>query len=373
MRVRRGHRRARRGHAVARRSDGSAAPTNATRSAIAAASSARPSSAEAPAGRRARRSARHGADAVGAQARQQRRQRLDVARLALRADELRREREHQRGLGAAGVGVAAPARVTRRDVAALVAQPRAPPRASGSALPPCAQTNSTRPRTTASGRARRARSSSASLADRQRARRSRRARRSSRTAAPGRPHRRRDASAARSARRDHRVGVSGRCGPCCSVAPSGTTSRSPRQPRGDVSSVKRRGAGRSHPGSGGRLASRSCDRGVAEAEQRGVDAAAQDVEHVLDARLAVGGEAPQVGAADHHRPGAERERLDDVAAAADAAVEQRPRSGRRPPRRPRAARGSTPACRRGCCRRGWRPRSRSRRRVDARAGRRRRA
>ena len=38
--------------------------------------------------------------------------------------------------------------------------------------------------------------------------------------------------------------------------------------------------------------------------------------------LAVGGEAPEVGAADHHGPGAERERLDDVAAAPDAAVEQ---------------------------------------------------
>ena len=65
------------------------------------------------------------------------------------------------------------------------------------------------------------------------------------------------------------------------------------------------------------------------------------------------------GAADHHRAGAERERLDDVAAAPDAAVEQRPRSRRRRRRRSRAAPGSSPASRRGCCRRGWRPRSRS--------------
>ena len=48
-------------------------------------------------------------------------------------------------------------------------------------------------------------------------------------------------------------------------------------------------------------------------EQRGVDAAAQDVQDVLHAGLAVGGEPPQVGAADHHRAGAERHRLDDVA------------------------------------------------------------
>ena len=53
-----------------------------------------------------------------------------------------------------------------------------------------------------------------------------------------------------------------------------------------------------------------------------VDAVAHQVEHVLDAGLAVGGEAPEVGAADHHGPGAERQRLHDVAAAADAAVEQ---------------------------------------------------
>src|SRR5262249_35673004 len=44
------------------------------------------------------------------------------------------------------------------------------------------------------------------------------------------------------------------------------------------------------------------DRGPAEREQGRVDAATQHVEDVLDARGAVGGQPPQVGAADHHRP-----------------------------------------------------------------------
>ena len=73
--------------------------------------------------------------------------------------------------------------------------------------------------------------------------------------------------------------------------------------------------------------------------------------------LAVGGEAPEVGAADHHRAGAEGERLDDVAAAADAAVHDdldlvADRVGDRA-----GPSGSRPGCRRGCCRRGWTPRS----------------
>ena len=100
------------------------------------------------------------------------------------------------------------------------------------------------------------------------------------------------------------------------------------------------------------------DRGVPEAEQRGVDPAAQDVEHVLHAGLAVGRQAPEVRPADHHRAGAERQRLDDVAAAPDAAVEHDLDlvADRLDDRRP--APGSSPASRRGCCRRGWRPRSR---------------
>ena len=59
-----------------------------------------------------------------------------------------------------------------------------------------------------------------------------------------------------------------------------------------------------------------------EPEQAGVDARAQQVEHVLHARLPVGPEAPQVRPADHHGPRAEGERLHDVAAAPHAAVEQ---------------------------------------------------
>jgi hypothetical protein len=53
-----------------------------------------------------------------------------------------------------------------------------------------------------------------------------------------------------------------------------------------------------------------------------LDSRAHDVEHVLDARLAGGGESPQVGAPDHHRLGSQRQGLDHVAAAPDAAVEQ---------------------------------------------------
>jgi acetoacetyl-CoA synthetase len=64
------------------------------------------------------------------------------------------------------------------------------------------------------------------------------------------------------------------------------------------------------------------DRGAAQGEHRGVDAAAQDIEHVADACLAVRREPPQVGASDQHRAGSQRQCLDDIAAPADAAVEQ---------------------------------------------------
>src|SRR6266700_1285772 len=64
------------------------------------------------------------------------------------------------------------------------------------------------------------------------------------------------------------------------------------------------------------------DGGPAEREQRRVDAAAEHVEDVLDAGRTVRGQPPQVGAADHDRPRAQRERLDHVAAAPDPAVEQ---------------------------------------------------
>ena len=50
------------------------------------------------------------------------------------------------------------------------------------------------------------------------------------------------------------------------------------------------------------------DRADADAEHRGVDATPEDVEHVLDAGLAVGREPPQVGTTDEHGAGPERER-----------------------------------------------------------------
>src|SRR5690606_40206346 len=49
------------------------------------------------------------------------------------------------------------------------------------------------------------------------------------------------------------------------------------------------------------------DRGLAQPQQRGVDAAAQDVEDVPHPGLPVGGQSPQVGAADHDRFGSQGE------------------------------------------------------------------
>ena len=70
-------------------------------------------------------------------------------------------------------------------------------------------------------------------------------------------------------------------------------------------------AGRDEDVGGGQLAHRAAP----EAEEGGVDPVAEDVEDVLHARLTVGGQAPQVGPADHPRPGAEGQGLDDVAVA----------------------------------------------------------
>src|SRR6185436_19400496 len=52
------------------------------------------------------------------------------------------------------------------------------------------------------------------------------------------------------------------------------------------------------------------------------DVGVQDLDRARDARRAGGAEAPGVGAADEHGTRAEAERFDDVAAAADAAVEE---------------------------------------------------
>lgn len=58
------------------------------------------------------------------------------------------------------------------------------------------------------------------------------------------------------------------------------------------------------------------DGGLAQAHQRRVDTAAEDVENVLHAGLSVDRQAPQIGATNHHGPGAQRDGFDDVAAAA---------------------------------------------------------
>lgn len=59
-----------------------------------------------------------------------------------------------------------------------------------------------------------------------------------------------------------------------------------------------------------------------EAQDRRVEAAAQDVQDVLDAGLPVRRQTPQIGAADQDGAGAKGECLGHVAAPADAAVEQ---------------------------------------------------
>ena len=161
-----------------------------------------------------------------------------------------------------------------------------------------------------------------------------------------------------------------RCGPCCSVEPSGIASKVRGRAAQDSAEPSLTGESRwrgsirdaesareaigNHDVGGAQLA----DRRTPETEQRGVDPAAEDVEHVLHAGLSVGREPPQVGAPDHHGARAEGDRFDDVAAPPDAAVEHD--LDRSPTASTTAGRlGSTPASRRGCCRRGSTPRSRS--------------
>ena len=153
-----------------------------------------------------------------------------------------------------------------------------PPRRTGPALPPCADSSSTRPNV--AGSAQRPSSTSTSSSrrrpDRQRAGEARRARRSTRTGPPARPARRPAARpAARPARRATSVSVdSGRCGPCCSVEPTGTTSSVRAAPRPPASvrsqlghAIGIRADGRSRPGSPGPRGIRSLQRRVPEAEQ----------------------------------------------------------------------------------------------------------
>jgi len=63
------------------------------------------------------------------------------------------------------------------------------------------------------------------------------------------------------------------------------------------------------------------DRGMPQGEQHRIDPGAHDVQHVLDTRLAVGRQAPQIGTPEHDGPGAQGHGLDHVTAAADAAVQ----------------------------------------------------
>ena len=164
---------------------------------------------------------------------------------------------------------------------------------------------------------------------------------------------------------------SGRCGPCCSVDPTGTRTVPPGHDLrpGTVDQAHGRPSGwpdgARAPGAveavgdhqvGGEVV----DGGLAHAEDRGVEAVAEDVEDVLDAGLAVGAQAPQVGAPDHHRACPEGQRLGDVGAATYATVEEHLDLVARRRWRSGAGTGWWPGCRRGCCRRGWRPRSRPR-------------
>ena len=93
------------------------------------------------------------------------------------------------------------------------------------------------------------------------------------------------------------------------------------EPRRPSASVRSRGT-RSEKSSGTMMSAgeRSAQRPLAEPEHGRVDAVAEHVEHVLDAGLTADGQRPQRGPPDHHGLGAERHRLDDVAAPPDAAV-----------------------------------------------------
>src|SRR5262249_61886783 len=60
----------------------------------------------------------------------------------------------------------------------------------------------------------------------------------------------------------------------------------------------------------------------AKKTHRGIQLLAQDAQNVGDAPLAVPGQAPYDWAADLHRTGSQRQRLDDVGATANAAVDK---------------------------------------------------
>src|SRR5260370_3393737 len=64
------------------------------------------------------------------------------------------------------------------------------------------------------------------------------------------------------------------------------------------------------------------DRRRADLLHHGVGFDAQTLEHALDAGLAEGAEAPDIGAAHAHRGRAQAQRLDDVGAAAEAGIDE---------------------------------------------------
>src|SRR5690606_26992260 len=144
---------------------------------------------------------------------------------------------------------------------------------------------------------------------------------------------------------------SGRCGPCCSVDPSGSTRVGvPTVGQGRSASVgstfttarsagRADGAGGGRGGSGGRgftvaepeeevlgcveiLRAELDGRGSPQPEDGRVEAAAENVQHVLHPGLAVRRQAPEVSAADQDGAGPQREGLGDVTAAPDPAVEE---------------------------------------------------
>jgi hypothetical protein len=60
---------------------------------------------------------------------------------------------------------------------------------------------------------------------------------------------------------------------------------------------------------------------MTQCQEGRVDSVPDDVEHILDAGLTVGSQAPERSAADHDGASAESECLDYVVAATDSAVE----------------------------------------------------
>ena len=104
----------------------------------------------------------------------------------------------------------------------------------------------------------------------------------------------------------------------------------------------------------------SAERGAAGQRHAHLQFFAQAAQHVGHAERARHRQRIQLQAPDHHGVGAQRQRLEDVGAAADAAVEQQREVARRRRRGWPAAHPGWPARRRGRARRGWTPRCRPR-------------